>query len=335
VVKRGTTHPVGCLRRWCAALKDFERQFCARPWPACIDVDAAVRRALDFLTIHSTEQGSAAIAAAMSRYCSITRNFLRCSVASGCSSRCLSGKAPVGTPAATSGRRGVPAPRDKNAAVTARRGRRRPTKMHATCEDRHGWTWIDFFKMPWSDPGRSTRSGASSEALPRPVHSPWGIMLKDPDCELTLGRGVRGARAILYCRKGRARQTHPTPNIRIGADSFIGHYCNLRTGGASSTSDETCCWPVRQPIAPATGFAPHSDPVAGPSGRPVSGSRWCLDWGFAVVLPGYGWRRRGHRRGRSSRTTAANAIVAGNPARICDIGMRGGEADGAATRYPT
>lgn len=55
------------------------------------------------------------------------------------------------------------------------------------------------------------------------------ILLKDPTCDVGLGEGTRVEEgAILYCRSTLPDTTEERPFIKIGRQSFIGQYCNLR-----------------------------------------------------------------------------------------------------------
>ena len=60
------------------------------------------------------------------------------------------------------------------------------------------------------------------------------LLLKDPWCKLTLLKGSYvEAGVVLHCRNSDPVAGATNSFIRIGRNSFIGHYCNLRTGGGS------------------------------------------------------------------------------------------------------
>jgi hypothetical protein len=61
------------------------------------------------------------------------------------------------------------------------------------------------------------------------------LVLKDTWCELTLLEDARiEAGTILYCRNQEANPLPENLFIRIGQNSFVGYYCNLRTSGGGA-----------------------------------------------------------------------------------------------------
>ena len=61
---------------------------------------------------------------------------------------------------------------------------------------------------------------------------PGAIVMKDPWCGLEIGQRSQGeAGAILYSRNEVPHQVTDNSYIRIGTDTYIGNYSNLRTGG--------------------------------------------------------------------------------------------------------
>jgi acetyltransferase-like isoleucine patch superfamily enzyme len=149
------------------------------------------------------------------------------------------------------------------------------------------------------------------------------LVYKDPWCDLVLGEGTHvEAGTILYCRNEVPRPLEPNSYIRIGARSFIGHYCNLRTGGGFiEIGDNVLLAQFVSLIAVGHGLAAdrpiREQPApAAPRGIRIGHDVWI---GAGVtVLPGV-TVGDGAVLGAGAIVThdvPANAIVAGNPARV-------------------
>jgi len=183
--------------------------------------------------------------------------------------------------------------------------------------------WIDFLRdvveRSWDD--YTEWRFKKDIAAPGCIHR-GAILLKDPDCELTLGKGAfieQGA--ILYCRNAAGSPASAKSYIRIGENSFIGHYCNLRTGGGFiDIGRDVLLGQFVSLIASGHGIrAGVLIRIQEPSARMgirIGDGAWI---GVnAVVLPGV-TVGAGAVVGAAAVVThdvPPNAIVAGNPARI-------------------
>lgn len=148
------------------------------------------------------------------------------------------------------------------------------------------------------------------------------MVLKDPWCELVLSEGARvEAGTILYCRNHEPHPISENSYIRIGRNTFIGHYCNLRTGGGSiEIGDNVLLAQFVSLIAVGHGIR---------AGRPIRGQPLPEKRGIklgndiwvganAVILPGVNVGD-GAVIGAGAIVTKdvpANAIVVGSPAKI-------------------
>lgn len=153
------------------------------------------------------------------------------------------------------------------------------------------------------------------------VH-PDAIILKDGWCDLSLGpESYVEAGTILYCRNATPAPATPNSFIRIGAHSFIGHYCNLRTGGGFiEIGDHVLVGQFVNLIAVGHGIKAgqriHEQPIPARQGIRIGNDVWI---GASVtILPGV-TIADGAVIGANAVVThdvEPNAVVAGNPARL-------------------
>lgn len=148
------------------------------------------------------------------------------------------------------------------------------------------------------------------------------IVLKDPGCELTLHAGAYVEEgAVLYCRNESGVDESQDSFIRIGCRSFVGHYCNLRTGGGSiEIGDDVILAQFVSLIASGHGVKRGSiirlQGVPDKRGIKIGNDVWL--GASSVVLPGV-TIGNGAVIGAGAIVTKdvpENAIVVGNPARI-------------------
>ena len=147
-------------------------------------------------------------------------------------------------------------------------------------------------------------------------------ILKDPWCELSLGEGSTiESGTVVVCRNNEASPGVENSTVRIGRHSYIGQYCNLRTGGGSiEIGDNVLMAQFVSLIASGHGVS---------AGVPIREQKISLKHGIkigdgswigvsAIVLPGV-TIGAGAVVGAGSvvtRDVPPNAIVVGNPARI-------------------
>lgn len=185
------------------------------------------------------------------------------------------------------------------------------------------WTWVDFLRdataRAWDD--YTQWRFVRSIAAPGTIHR-GAIVLKDPWCELTLGEGACVEQgAILYCRNAVPHATGENARLRIGARSFVGHYCNLRTaGGDIDIGEDVLLGQFVSLIAAGHGTQAGSlvrdQPVPARRGIRIGHGAW-LGAGV-VVLPGVAVGE-GAIVGAGAVVThdvPAGVIAAGNPARV-------------------
>jgi acetyltransferase-like isoleucine patch superfamily enzyme len=148
------------------------------------------------------------------------------------------------------------------------------------------------------------------------------ILLKDPWCDLVLMEGAYvEAGAILYCRNSESKPLLQNDSIKIGRRSFIGHYCNLRTGGASIEIGDNVLLAQFVTLVAAghgtrAGVLICEQAVSDKRGIIIGNDVWI--GASVVVLPGV-TIGDGAVIGAGAVVTKdvpANAIVVGNPARI-------------------
>jgi acetyltransferase-like isoleucine patch superfamily enzyme len=153
------------------------------------------------------------------------------------------------------------------------------------------------------------------------VH-PRALVFKDSWCELTLGEDSWVEQgAILYCRNATPQPATPNSYIRVGHHSFIGHYCNLRTGGGFiEIGDHVLLAQFVSLVAVGHGTRAgqrvHEQPLPDKRGIRIGNDVWI--GASAVVLPGV-TVADGAIIGAGAVVThdvPANAIMAGNPARL-------------------
>lgn len=148
------------------------------------------------------------------------------------------------------------------------------------------------------------------------------IILKDPDCELILHDGANVEEgAVLYCRNATGASEQEKSFIRIGCRSFVGHYCNLRTGGGGiEIGDDVVLAQFVSLIASGHGMKLgvliRDQPPPEKRGIKIGKDVWL--GASSVVLPGV-TIGDGAVIGAGAIVTKdvpANAIMVGNPARI-------------------
>jgi acetyltransferase-like isoleucine patch superfamily enzyme len=148
------------------------------------------------------------------------------------------------------------------------------------------------------------------------------IVLKDPDCELILHPGAYvEAGAVLYCRNAAGANDSEKTFIHIGSRSFVGHYCNLRTGGGSiEIGDDVLLAQFVSLIASGHGIKlekfVRQQGLSEKKGIKIGNDVWL--GASSIVLPGVKIGD-GAIIGAGAVVTKdvpANAIVVGNPARI-------------------
>ena len=147
-------------------------------------------------------------------------------------------------------------------------------------------------------------------------------IIKDPWCELKLGEGsLVEAGAVVICRNKDAAPALDNSMIRIGRNSIIGNYCNLRTGGGDiEIGDHVLLAQFVSLIASGHGVRagiPISEQDL-PSKRGIKIEDGVWIGASAVILPGV-VIGEGAVVGAGAIVTSdvpANAIVGGNPARI-------------------
>jgi acetyltransferase-like isoleucine patch superfamily enzyme len=151
---------------------------------------------------------------------------------------------------------------------------------------------------------------------------PRAIVLKDNWCEITLGEDSHvEAGAILYSRNAEPRPMPINSYIRIGRHSFVGHYCNLRTGGGFiEIGDNVLLAQFVSLIAVGhgtkSGTLIREQPLPDKQGVRIGNDVWI--GAGATVLPGV-TIADGAIIGAGAVVTTdvpANAIVVGNPARV-------------------
>lgn len=148
------------------------------------------------------------------------------------------------------------------------------------------------------------------------------ILYKEPWCELFLDEGAYVEEgAILRCCNDGGQAVEVNSAIRLGKRTFVGQYCNLRTGGGSiDIGDDVLLAQFVSVIASGHGTKAgahiREQGVADKKGVRIGDGAW-IGVG-AVILPGVSIGE-GAVIGAGAivtRDVPANAIAVGNPAKV-------------------